>query len=109
MVNEVWSQSQEAPSFFQLFQYDATMLMSPVPGMFQKFITGEVCLLIPCCASLFTTLASSGNGGMVGTGHPARIVTAHTGTTDQNILNGIVKHVAHVKHTVTFGGGITMV
>jgi hypothetical protein len=35
---------------------------------------------------------------MVGTGHPASILSLHTGTTNQNILDSFVKHMAHMEH-----------
>ena len=36
---------------------------------------------------------------MVGTRHPAGVLALHTGTAHQNVLDGVVEHVAHVEHT----------
>ena len=36
---------------------------------------------------------------MVSSRYPTGILAFHTGTTNQNILNGIIKHVSHVQHT----------
>ena len=36
---------------------------------------------------------------MVRSGHPAGVLAVHAGLADENIVKGIVKHVAHVKYS----------
>ena len=87
----------------QLFQDDATMLVGPVPGMLKELLTGQVTLLDTLGSELLDYLRLSGNRGMVGTRHPTGILTFHTGTAYQNILNGVIEHVSHVEHTRHIG------
>ena len=36
---------------------------------------------------------------MVGTGHPACVLTLHAGTTHKDVLYRVIEHMAHVKYT----------
>ena len=83
----------------QLLQDNATMLVRPVPCMLKELFTSEVSLLYTLFSEATYNLCFCGNTCVVSTWNPASILTLHTGTSYQNILNCIVQHVAHVKHT----------
>ena len=84
--------------FAQLFQDNTSVFFFPFPGMFQKFVTGQVCFLDSLLSQSVYNLCFSSDRSMVGARHPASILSKHAGTADQDILNGIVKHVSHVKY-----------
>ena len=80
----------------KLFQDNTTVLFGPCPGMFEKFVTGQIRLFDSFrCKSVYH-LGFSCNRGMICSRYPTGIFTFHTGTTNKNILNGIIKHVSHV-------------
>ena len=83
----------------KLFEDDTSMFVRPVPGMFQKFVTGQVGFLDTLRGKFVYDFRFSGDGSMVSSRHPAGIFAFHTGTANQNILNGIIKHMSHVQHT----------
>ena len=85
--------------FAKLFQNDATVFVCPVPSMFQKLVAGQVGLLDALGSKFIYDFRFSGDGSMVSSRHPAGILAFHTGTANQNILDGIIKHVSHVQHT----------
>ncbi len=87
----------------QLLQYDATMLVGPVPGMLEELLTGQVVLLDALFSQTLHHLGLGGYRRMVGTGHPAGILALHPCTTHKDILNCIVEHVTHVEHTSHIG------
>ena len=89
--------------FFQLFENDSTVFVSPVPSMFEKFIPCQITLFDPFRCQFGNHFCFGGNGSMVSSGHPAGIFTLHSSTTNQNVLNRIVKHVSHVKNTGNIG------
>ncbi len=53
----------------------------------------------PLGGELSYNLGLGRDGSVVRARHPAGIFAGHSGAAHQNILNGIVEHVAHVKHT----------
>ena len=67
--------------------------------MLQKLATAQIGFLNTLCGQLIHYLGFGSNRGMVGSRHPASILTFHTCTTNKNILNGIIKHMSHVQHT----------
>ena len=85
--------------FAELLQDNASVLFCPVPGMFQELITGQVCLLDALGSEFVYNFCFGSDGSVVSSRHPTGILAFHTGTTNQNILNGIIKHVSHVQHT----------
>ena len=87
----------------QLLQDDATVLISPVPGVLQELLTGEIALLDAFGGEFLHHLGFCSDRGMVSTRYPAGILTFHTGTAHQDILNRIVQHVPHVEHTSHVG------
>ena len=85
--------------FTELFQDDAAVFVCPVPGMFQELIASQVCFLDALGCEFVYDFRFSGDRCMVSPRHPAGILAFHTGTANQNILDGIIKHVSHVQHT----------
>ena len=81
------------------------MLMCPVPGMIQEFVTAQICFFNPLLGQHVDHPGLCGNGGMIGSRHPQGIFSQHAGTADQNILKGIVEHVSHVQHSGYIGWG----
>ena len=81
----------------QLLQDDAAVLMGPVPGMLQKFLTRQVALLDALLGQAVHHLGFCGYRGMVGARHPACILAFHTGAAHQYVLYRLVQHVAHVQ------------
>ena len=89
--------------FFQLFQDDSTMLVCPFPGVFQKFITAEICFTDTLRCQPVYNFCFCGNGSMIGTRHPAGIFAQHACAANEYVLYGIVQHVSHVQHTGYIG------
>ena len=83
----------------QLLENDASMFVSPVPGMAQELLSGEVVLLNAILSQPFYHFGFSGNRGMVCARHPASILALHAGSAHKNVLDGVVKHVAHVENS----------
>ena len=67
--------------------------------MLQKFLTGEVGLFDAFCSKLGHNLRLGGNCGMVSAGHPQGVLAHHSGTADKDVLDSIVQHMPHVKHS----------
>ena len=81
------------------------MFVCPFPSVLQEFLAGEVALLDALFGEFLHHLGFGSDRGMVGTWHPASILAQHTCAAHENILDGIVEHVAHVKHTRHVGWG----
>ena len=80
------------------------MLVGPVPGMLQELLTRQVVLLDALLRKFLHHLCLGSNRSVVGARHPTGILALHAGTTHQDVLNGVVEHVAHVEHTSHIGG-----
>ena len=87
----------------QLLEDDASVLVGPLPCVLQELLTGEVVLLDALFGELLHHLGLRSDGGVVGAGNPEGVLTLHTGTTDKDILNGVVQHVSHVEHSGNVG------
>ena len=83
---------------FELFQDDSPVFVGPFPGVLQKGIAGEVGLLNAFCTQLLYDFGFGGNGGVVGPRNPTGIEPTQPGAAHQNVLNGVVEHVAHVQN-----------
>ena len=83
--------------FFELFQNDAAVFVFPFVGVLQKFIAGQVFFVNAAFFEHGHHLGFGGDGGMVGARHPAGFFAFHAGFARQNVLNGVVEHVAHVQ------------
>ena len=88
----------------QLLQDDAAVLVGPVPGVLEELLAREVGLLDALFGQTAHDLSLGGNRGVVGTRHPAGVLALHAGAANQNVLDGVVEHVAHVQHTRHIGG-----
>ena len=87
----------------ELFQDDAPMLMGPVPGMLKELLTGEIVLLDTLFCKFLHHLGLCGDRGVVSARYPKGVLTLHTGTAHQDVLNRIVEHMAHMEHTGHIG------
>ena len=87
----------------KLLEDDAAMLVGPVPCVLEKLLTGEVALLDALLGKAVHHLGLSGYAGMVGTGHPAGILAFEACLAYQDVLYGVVEHVAHVQYTGHIG------
>ena len=83
----------------QLLKDDASVLIGPVPSVLKELLAGQVVLLDTLTGKLLNHLSLGSDRGMVGAWHPTCVLTLHTGTTHQNILNSVVQHVSHMEHT----------
>ena len=75
------------------------MLVRPSPGMLQELLAGEVALLDALLGEALDDLGLGGDAGVVGSRHPAGVLSLHSGAAYKDILNGFVEHVSHVEHT----------
>ena len=66
--------------------------------MLEKLLTGEVGLLYALLGEFLDHLCLGSDGGMVGAWHPEGVLAHHARTADEDILNGIVEHMAHMEH-----------
>ena len=85
--------------FAELFEDDSSVLVGPVPGMFQKLLTRQVRLIDTLLFEALDDLGFGRNRGMVRTRHPAGVLAFQACTTYQNILNRLIEYVTHVQHT----------
>ena len=65
----------------------------------QELLTSKVLLLDASFGQTIHNLCLGGNGCVVGTGYPASILSVETCFAHQDVLYGVVEHVAHVKHS----------
>ena len=72
--------------------------MGPVPGMLQELLAAEVALLYSLLGKAVHHLSLSSDRSVVSTGHPQCIFALKASTASENILNGVVEHMPHVKH-----------
>ena len=72
--------------------------------MFQEVFACQVGLLDALLCKTVHDFRFRRNGSVVRSRHPASVLTLHAGAANQNILNGIVKHVSHVKHACDVWG-----
>ena len=84
--------------FAELLQDDAAVFAGPIPGVLEEGVPAEVGLLDALVAELADHLGFGGDGGVVGTRHPAGVLALHPRAADEDILDGVVQHVAHVEH-----------
>ena len=82
----------------ELLEDDAAILFLPFPRMFEEVFTGERALVDALLGEHFHHFGFGGDGGVVGAGHPAGVLALHAGATDEDVLDGVVEHVAHVEH-----------
>ena len=90
--------------FAQLLQDDAAVLVCPVPGVLEEFVAREVTLAYALLGKTLDDLGLGSNRRMVGAGNPQGVLALHARTADEDVLNGVVEHVAHVEHARHIGG-----
>ena len=83
----------------QLLEDDAAVLLFPLPGVFQEVFAAERPFVDALFGQHLDHLGLGGDGGVVGAGHPAGVLALHAGAADEDVLDGVVEHVAHVEHT----------
>ena len=83
----------------QLLEDDATVLLGPRPGVLEELLAGEVGLFDALRGEFVHHLGFGGDRSVVGTGHPESILALHARAADEDILDCVVEHVPHVKHT----------
>ena len=88
----------------QLLQDDATMLVSPCPSVLQELFTGQVVFLDTLLSEFLHHFGFCSNRSVVCARHPECILTLHTGSAYEDVLDGVVQHVTHVEHTCHIGG-----
>ena len=67
--------------------------------MLEEFLAGKITFLDTLLSEFVYNLCLCSNRSMVSSRNPARILAVKTSLTDKDILNSIVEHVSHVKHT----------
>ena len=75
------------------------MLVSPVPSMFEEFVAREVGFFDALSSEAINHLSLSSDRSVVSTRHPTCVEAHHTSATYEDVLDGVVEHVAHVKYT----------
>ena len=83
----------------ELLEDDASMLACPVPCMSEELITRQVVFLDALLSEFLHHLGFGGDTGMVCSRHPKGVFSVHSGTSDQNVLYGVVEHMSHVQDT----------
>ena len=91
--------------FAKLLEYDAAVFAGPVPRVLEKGVAAEVRLLDALVAQFADHLGFRCDGGVVGSRHPACVLSLHARPAHQHVLNRIVEHVAHVEHPGHIGRG----
>ena len=66
--------------------------------MLQELFSREVALLDALLCKTIYNLCLSSNRSVVCSGHPASVLPVEASFTNQDVLNGVVEHVAHVQH-----------
>ena len=81
----------------KLIHDSGAVLISPLPALLKETVPSQVCLVNAFLLKLVNNLDLGGNGSMVRTRLPQRLVALHPLIADQNILHGIVQGMAHVQ------------
>ena len=84
--------------FLELLEDDTPVLAGPIPGVFQELFAREVGFLDPLFLQAGHHFGFRSDRGVVHARYPAGVVAFHSGAAHQKILDGVVHHVAHVKH-----------
>jgi hypothetical protein len=78
---------------------DAAVFLLPGPDAFKEFVASDImarfAFFLP---ELFLDLHLGGDAGVIGAGEPEDLLAIHTRFAAENILNGVVENVTHVKH-----------
>ena len=74
------------------------MLVSPVPSMLKELLACKVAFLYALFGKAVYYLSLGSDRCVVGARYPTSILSLHTCSTYKDILNSIVKHMAHMQH-----------
>ena len=80
-----------------LLDDDAAVLVGPIPASIDKLVSTDLQAADALALELLVDLGLRGDTGVVGAQHPARGLAAHTGHTDDGVLDGVVGGVTHVE------------
>ena len=83
----------------ELLEDYAAVLLGPFPGVLEEFLAGEVGFLYAFRGEFGDDLGLGGDGGVVGAGYPEGVLALHAGAAHEDVLDGVVEHVAHMEHT----------
>ena len=81
----------------QLLEYDASVLLLPLPGILEELLSGKRLLGDAHALELGHNLVLGGDGSVVGTGDPAGVPAVHAGLADEHVVECIVEHMSHVQ------------
>ena len=81
-----------------------SVLLLPLPDPFQELFPAQVVAGQALLAELLLHLDLGGDAGVVGAGHPQGGIALHPLGADQDVLQGVVKGVAHVELAGDVGG-----
>ena len=103
VVGRVHRETGAAPvagraEFFELFEDDAAVFLFPLEGMFEKPLPAHGFLAQALLLQHGYHPRLGGDGGVVGAGHPEGFPAFHARLPDEDVLNRVVEHVAHVQH-----------
>jgi len=79
----------------ELFEDDAALLVAPGPDLFEELVTAEVAAVEFLFAEFALDDGLRGDAGVVGAGYPEGGLALETGAADEDVLQGVVEHVAH--------------
>ena len=79
------------------------MLLFPLPRVLKKFFPADVLFPDALLLEAGHYLAFRGDGGMVCSRYPAGVFPVHAGLADENVVERVVKDVAHVKDASNVG------
>ena len=82
---------------FQLLHDASAVNAFPFPCALQKCFPANVALVDALLRHLLHNLHFRGNGSMIGSGEPKRLVSRHALVTDQHILQRFIKRMPHVE------------
>ncbi len=90
--------------FLELFDDASAVLTTPVPGSFEERLAADVLFRDAFLFHRLHDLGFGGDGRVVGAGDPEGIEPFHPVIADEDVLQRIVKGVAHVELTRDVGG-----
>ena len=74
------------------------MLFFPFPSVTQELVASQIGLLDSLPGQTIHHFRLRSDRSMVRTRYPTSVLTHHTGTANQDILDRIVKHMSHVQY-----------
>ena len=77
----------------------------PLPALLQESIPSQISFVNTFFFQLVYDLDLGGNGCMVRSGLPQRLISLHSLITDQYILHGVIQGMSHMKLACDIGRG----